>query len=218
MRHDSDQDIQILSASVDGDSTRSNMMHLRRARIVATFPWLLALLAVGYVVLHWSEPVALVPDSGGYLQFSEHRTAAYPLFLRAVETLFGTTDAAQKVTAHNRGVCVRLPGLERPSRLPVARLRAGAGGRAYAVSTHRRPARLHPHRVHLHIAAVPHDRRRSSRAPATDLAMDGARRPRLRPGHHRPPGGPQPPGDLALPALAHLEDAPMVAGWRWPRR
>ncbi len=73
------------------------MMHVRRGRLVAVFPWLLALLAVGYIAFHWSDPVTLAPDSGGYLRFSEHRTAGYPLFLRAVETLFGTTDAAQKV-------------------------------------------------------------------------------------------------------------------------
>ena len=42
-------------------------------------------------------PLTLAPDSGGYLNFSEHRTAGYPLFLRAVEALFGTTDAATKV-------------------------------------------------------------------------------------------------------------------------
>ena len=73
------------------------MMHVRRGRLVAAFPWLLALLAVGYVAFHWSDPVTLAPDSGGYLRFSEHRTAGYPLFLRAVEALLGTTDAAQKV-------------------------------------------------------------------------------------------------------------------------
>ena len=73
------------------------MMYFRPARFQAAFPWLLALLAVGYVALHWSDPVTLAPDSGGYLQFSEHRTAGYPIFLRAVEALFGTIDAAQKV-------------------------------------------------------------------------------------------------------------------------
>ena len=73
------------------------MMHVRRGRLVAVFPWLLALLAVGYIALHWSDPVTLAPDSGGYLQFSEHRTSGYPLFLSAVEALLGTTDAAQKV-------------------------------------------------------------------------------------------------------------------------
>ena len=73
------------------------MTYFRPARFQAAFPWLLALLAVGYIAFHWSDPVTLAPDSGGYLRFSEHRTAGYPLFLRAVETLFGTTDAAQKV-------------------------------------------------------------------------------------------------------------------------
>ena len=68
----------------------------RHWSLEAAFPWLLALLAVGYVAFHWSDPVTLAPDSGGYLNFSEHRTAGYPLFLRAVEALFGTTDAATK--------------------------------------------------------------------------------------------------------------------------
>ena len=93
------------------------MMHVRRGRLVAAFPWLLALLAVGYIAFHWSDPVTLAPDSGGYLRFSEHRTAGYPLFLRAVETLFGTTDAAQKAQLVICGVGVRLPELERPPSL-----------------------------------------------------------------------------------------------------
>ena len=61
------------------------MTYFRPARFQAAFPWLLALLAVGYIAFHWSDPVTLAPDSGGYLRFSEHRTAGYPLFLRAVE-------------------------------------------------------------------------------------------------------------------------------------
>ena len=73
------------------------MNYFGPARLEAALPWMLALLAVGYIAFHWSDPVTLAPDSGGYLNFSEHRTAGYPLFLRAVETLFGTTDAAQKV-------------------------------------------------------------------------------------------------------------------------
>ena len=72
-------------------------------QLEAAFPWLLALLAVGYIAFHWSDPVTLAPDSGGYLRFSEHRTAGYPLFLRAVETLFGTTDAAAESAARDRG-------------------------------------------------------------------------------------------------------------------
>ena len=77
-------------------STLAKASLSRHYSVEAAFPWLLALLAVGYIALHWSDPVTLAPDSGGYLRFSEHRTAGYPLFLRAVETLFGTTDAAQK--------------------------------------------------------------------------------------------------------------------------
>ncbi len=62
MRHDPDRDFQVLSPSVDGDSTGSNMMHVRRGRLVAAFPWLLALLAVGYIAFHWSDPVTLAPE------------------------------------------------------------------------------------------------------------------------------------------------------------
>ena len=77
-------------------STLAKASLSRHYSVEAAFPWLLALLMVGYIAFHWSDPVTLAPDSGGYLRFSEHRTAGYPLFLRAVETLFGTTDAAQK--------------------------------------------------------------------------------------------------------------------------
>ena len=70
---------------------------LEHPRLQAAFPWLLALLAVGYVALHWSQPLTMSPDSGGYLTFSGHRSAGYPLFLKAVDALFGSTDAAPKV-------------------------------------------------------------------------------------------------------------------------
>ncbi len=73
------------------------MRYFQRSRALAAFPWLLALLAIAYVALHWSQPLTLWPDSGGYLAFSKHRPAGYPLFLDAVELLFGTTDAAPKV-------------------------------------------------------------------------------------------------------------------------
>ena len=79
------------------ESTFAKASLNRNYSFEAAFPWLLALLAVGYIAFHWSDPVTLAPDSGGYLQFSEHRTAGYPLFLSAVGTLFGTTDAAAKV-------------------------------------------------------------------------------------------------------------------------
>ncbi len=73
------------------------MRYFDQSRVYAAFPWLLALLAIAYVALHWSQPLTLWPDSGGYLAFSEHRTAGYPLFLDAVELVLGTTDAAPKV-------------------------------------------------------------------------------------------------------------------------
>lgn len=61
------------------------------------FPGMVGLLALGYVTLHWSQALNLAPDSGGYLQFGQHRTAGYPLFLWAVDAVFGSTDAAPKV-------------------------------------------------------------------------------------------------------------------------
>ena len=62
----------------------------------AALPWLLILLAAGYVAYYWSNPVVLWPDSGGYLKFSEHRTAGYPIFIRLIEATFGTVDAVPK--------------------------------------------------------------------------------------------------------------------------
>ncbi|MDE0177679.1 MAG: hypothetical protein OXP36_03715 [Gammaproteobacteria bacterium] len=70
---------------------------LGHRRLETHFPWLVGLLVLGYVALHWSQPVILAPDSHGYLQFSAHRTAGYPLFLWAVDALFGSADAAPKV-------------------------------------------------------------------------------------------------------------------------
>ena len=69
-------------------------MTLRHRRTETLFPWLLALLALSYIAVHWSQPLVLFPDSRGYLQFSGHRTAGYPLFLWAVDAVFGSTDAA----------------------------------------------------------------------------------------------------------------------------
>ena len=70
---------------------------LEHPRLQAAFPWLLALLALGYVALHWSQPLAMSPDSGGYLNWGDHRTAGYPLFLDAVEAIFGSADAVPRV-------------------------------------------------------------------------------------------------------------------------
>ena len=63
----------------------------------AVLPWLLILLAAGYVVYYWSNPVGLYPDSNGYLTFSEHRTAGYPIFIRLATALFGAVDTVPKV-------------------------------------------------------------------------------------------------------------------------
>ncbi len=62
----------------------------------AAFPWILALLAVGYVAYHWSNPVETVTDSGSYLDFNSLRTATYPIFLDLVTAVFGTVDAVAK--------------------------------------------------------------------------------------------------------------------------
>ena len=72
-------------------------MSLGHRRSETLFPLLLGLLALGYVTVHWSQPLILAPDSNGYLQFSGHRTAGYPMFLWAVDALFGSTDAVPKV-------------------------------------------------------------------------------------------------------------------------
>ena len=63
----------------------------------AALPWLLTLLAVGYVAYYWSNPVGLYRDSNGYLTFSEHRTAGYPVFISLTTALFGAVDAVPKV-------------------------------------------------------------------------------------------------------------------------
>ena len=71
--------------------------HFSRPKsLEATLLWLLILLAAGYVVYYWSNPVELYPDSNGYLTFSEHRTAGYPMFIRLIEAAFGTVDAVPK--------------------------------------------------------------------------------------------------------------------------
>ena len=72
------------------------MKYLERDRVDAAVPWLLVLLAVAYVALHWSQPLTIAPDSGGYFAFSQLRTAGYPLFLDSIEALFGSTDAVPK--------------------------------------------------------------------------------------------------------------------------
>ena len=150
-------DLRVWNTSRRGLTAGSLMTYFRPARFQAAFPWLLALLAVGYIALHWSDPVTLAPDSGGYLQFSEHRTSGYPLFLNAVEALLRHDGRGAESATLNSGSGVRLPGLERPPRLSVPILCAGSGRGADAVSPYRRPARLHLNGVSLHLAAVPVD-------------------------------------------------------------
>ena len=77
------------------------MLRARHLSLPKTFdaalPCLLILLAVGYVACFWSSPVVLWPDSNGYLTFSEHRTAGYPVFIDLVTSIFGTVEAVPKV-------------------------------------------------------------------------------------------------------------------------
>ena len=117
-------------------------MTLGHRRSETLFPWLLALLALGYVVLHWSQPPILFPDSGGYLQFSEHRTAGYPLFLWAVDALFGSADAAPKVQLVIAAGAFAFLGwsLHREFRSPLFSLAA-----VIALLLHPRMADLHGH-------------------------------------------------------------------------
>ncbi len=62
------------------------------------FPWILAMLAVGYVALHWSNPLAeLLGDGHTYLNFAPFRTAGYPVFLDLVEVAFGSVNAVPKI-------------------------------------------------------------------------------------------------------------------------
>ena len=102
------------------------LMTLAHGRSETLFPWVLGLLAIGYVTLHWSQALNLAPDSGGYLQFSEHRTAGYALFLWAVDTLFGSTDAAPKAQLVIAAAAFAFLGwsIHRASRSPVWSLAA----------------------------------------------------------------------------------------------
>ena len=197
------------------ESTFAKASLNRNYSFEAAFPWLLALLAVGYIAFHCSDPVTLAPDSGGYLQFSEHRTAGYPLFLRAVETLFRTTDAVQKAQLVIAASAFAFLGwsVHRAFRSPFFALAP-----VVALILYPRIAdlpRLHPHRVHLHLAAVPDDRGHRALGPPPDLAMDRGRGARLRPGDYNTSSRHQPFGDMAVPVLARLEAlrrAPAGAG------
>ncbi len=60
-------------------------------------PWLFILMAAGYAAASWSTPVILTPDSQGYLEFQEARTAGYPIFLEVVVAVFGGTAAVPNV-------------------------------------------------------------------------------------------------------------------------
>lgn len=57
-------------------------------------PWLFVLMAAGYAAASWSTPIILTPDSRGYLEFQESRTAGYPVFLEAVVALSGSAEGA----------------------------------------------------------------------------------------------------------------------------
>ena len=63
----------------------------------AALPWLLILLAAGYVAYHWSNPVVLADDTDSYLNFTAIRTASYPVFIDLVTAAFGSLNAVAKV-------------------------------------------------------------------------------------------------------------------------
>ena len=118
------------------------LMTFAHRRSETVFPWMLGLLALAYVTLNWSHALNLAPDSGGYLQFSEHRTAGYPLFLWAVDTLFGSTDAAPKVQLVIAAAAFAFLGwsIHRASRSPALSLAA-----VIALLLYPRIADLHDH-------------------------------------------------------------------------
>ena len=57
------------------------------------FPWILALLTVGYVAYYWGSPAIIQDDSDSYLDFSAIRTAGYPVFIDLITASFGSVDA-----------------------------------------------------------------------------------------------------------------------------
>lgn len=75
------------------------------------FSWIIIAVSIGYIAAFWfdwtymqhfySAPEefdrAGSGDAGRYLKFKELATAAYPLFLRAVTSVFGTLEAVPKV-------------------------------------------------------------------------------------------------------------------------
>ena len=54
-------DLRVWNTTRRGLTAGSLMTYFRPARFQAAFPWLLALLAVGYIAFHWSDPVTLAP-------------------------------------------------------------------------------------------------------------------------------------------------------------
>ena len=62
----------------------------------AALPWLLILLAAGYVAYYWSNPVGLADDTDSYLNFTAIRTASYPVFIDLVTAAFGSLNAVAK--------------------------------------------------------------------------------------------------------------------------
>ena len=63
-------------------------------------PWALGLLAVAYVAVLWTNPLAAptyTVDSDSYIEFYTTRTAGYPLFLDLAAAVFGSVEAAPGV-------------------------------------------------------------------------------------------------------------------------
>lgn len=57
-------------------------------------PWILVLMAAGYAAASWSTPIILTPDSRGYLEFHDGRTAGYPVFLEIIVAVSGSAATA----------------------------------------------------------------------------------------------------------------------------
>ena len=133
------------------------MMHVRCGRLVAAFPWLLALLAVGYIALHWSDPATLAPERlfddspifgykelpGHLLAFAVRTTLGAGLLVSLVAIVLaswqrlrgeGRTPDARLVTASIAGLAVHAHFLLIGLTGVVATRYAGAMGPLLAIS------------------------------------------------------------------------------------
>ena len=77
--------------------------------------WILILISVAYIAFYWSNPfdddMFAYDDSLSYVQFSEYRTAGYPVFLNLIETVFGTLNPVPTVQLLLSAISVAFLGL-----------------------------------------------------------------------------------------------------------